>query len=39
IVFLLSIPLVRGRWRTKVAKRDVEEHETLVQAELAKLIG
>ena len=39
IVFLLSIPLLRGRWRTKDAKRDEEEHETLVQAELAKLNG
>ena len=39
IVFLLSIPLLRGRWRTKDAKRDEEEHEALVQAELAKLTG
>jgi len=39
IVFLLSIPLLRGRWRTKDAKRDEEEHEALVQAELAKLNG
>jgi len=31
IVFLLSIPLLRGRWRTKDAKRDEEEHETLVR--------
>ena len=37
IVFLLSIPLLRGRWRTKDAKRDEEEHEALVRAELAKL--
>ena len=37
IVFLLSIPLLRGRWRTKDAKRDEQEHETMVQAELAKL--
>ncbi len=39
IVFLLSIPLLRGRWRTRDAKRDEEEHEALVQAELAKLNG
>jgi len=39
IVFLLSIPLLRGRWRTKDAKRDEEEHEAIVQAELAKLNG
>ena len=37
IVFLLSIPLLRGRWRTRDAKRDEEEHEAMVQAELAKL--
>jgi MFS family permease len=39
IVFLLSIPLLRGRWRTKDAKRDEAEHEALVQTELAKLNG
>jgi hypothetical protein len=39
IVFLLSIPLLRGRWRPKDAKRDEDEHEALVQAELAKLNG
>jgi MFS transporter, ACS family, D-galactonate transporter len=37
IVFLLSIPLLRGRWRPSDAKRDEEEHEAMVQAELAKL--
>jgi len=37
VFFLLSIPLLRGRWRPRDAKRDEEEHETLVQAELAKL--
>jgi predicted glycosyltransferase len=39
IVFLLSIPLLRGRWRPRDAKRDEEEHEVMVQAELAKLNG
>jgi hypothetical protein len=39
IFFLFSIPLLRGRWRTRDAKRDEEEHETMVQAELAKLQG
>jgi MFS family permease len=39
IFFLLSIPLLRGRWRPRDAKRDEEEHEALVQAELAKLNG
>jgi MFS family permease len=37
IVFLLSIPLLRGRWRTRDAKRDEAEHEAKVQEELAKL--
>jgi MFS family permease len=39
ILFLLSIPLLRGRWRPRDAKRDEEAHEALVQAELAKLNG
>ncbi len=37
IFFLLSVPLLRGRWRPRDAKRDEEEHEAMVQAELAKL--
>jgi MFS family permease len=37
IVFLLSIPLLRGRWRPSDAKRDEQEHEAMVEAELAKL--
>ncbi len=37
ILFLLSIPLLRGRWRTRDAKRDEEEHEAMVQAELEKI--
>jgi len=37
IVFLLSIPLLRGRWKPSDARRDEEEHEAMVQAELAKL--
>jgi ACS family D-galactonate transporter-like MFS transporter len=37
IFFLLSIPLLRGRWRPKDARRDETEHEAAVQAELAKL--
>ncbi len=39
ILFLLSIPLLRGRWRPRDAKRDEEAHEAMVQAELAKLNG
>ena len=37
ILFLLSIPLLRGRWRTRDAKRDEEAHEAMVAAEMAKL--
>jgi MFS family permease len=37
IFFLLSIPLLRGRWRPRDAKRDEAEHEAMLQAELAKL--
>jgi MFS transporter, ACS family, D-galactonate transporter len=37
VFFLLSIPLLRGRWRPADAKRDEEEHEAMVAAELAKL--
>jgi MFS family permease len=39
IFFLLSVPLLRGRWSPRAAKRDEEEHEAMVQAELAKLQG
>jgi hypothetical protein len=39
IFFLLSVPLLRGRWSPRAAKRDEDEHEALVQAELAKLQG
>jgi hypothetical protein len=37
IFFLFTIPLLKGRWRTRDAKRDEAEHEALVQSELAKL--
>jgi MFS family permease len=37
IFFLLSIPLLKGRWRTRDAKADELAHETLVEAELAKM--
>jgi len=37
IFFLLTIPLLRGRWRPRDAKRDEEAHEAMVAAELAKL--
>jgi MFS family permease len=37
IIFLLSIPLLRGRWRPRDALKDEAEHEAMVDAELAKL--
>ena len=37
IIFLLSIPVLRGRWRPRDARRDEQEHEAMVEAELAKL--
>jgi len=37
IFFLLCIPLLRGRWSPGASKRDEEEHEAMVDAELAKL--
>jgi MFS family permease len=37
IFFLLSIPLLHGRWKPSDARRDEQEHEAMVAAELAKL--
>jgi hypothetical protein len=37
IFFLLSIPLLRGRWKPSDARRDEQEHEAKVADELAKL--
>ncbi len=37
IFFLLSIPLLRGRWKPADARRDEAEHEAMVAAELAEL--
>jgi ACS family D-galactonate transporter-like MFS transporter len=37
IFFLLTIPLLRGRWRPRDAKQDEQAHEAMVAAELAKL--
>ena len=37
VFFLLSIPILRGRWRTTDARRDEAEHEAMVEAELAAL--
>jgi MFS family permease len=38
LVFGLLIVTMRGRWSPRAARRDLEEHERLVAAELAKLI-
>ncbi len=37
IVFLLAVPLLKGRWSPAQAKADEDAHEAMVQAELAKL--
>jgi hypothetical protein len=37
IIFLLSIPVLRGRWKPSDARRDEQEHEAMVEAEMAKL--
>jgi MFS transporter, ACS family, D-galactonate transporter len=37
VFFVLSIPILRGRWRTTDARRDEAEHEAMVEAELAAL--
>ncbi|HEY2308887.1 MAG TPA: hypothetical protein VGI05_23680 [Streptosporangiaceae bacterium] len=37
IIFLLSIPVLRGRWKPSDARRDEQEHEAMVEAELAKI--
>jgi hypothetical protein len=37
VIFLLSIPLLRGRWKPSDARRDEQQHEAMVEAELAKL--
>jgi MFS family permease len=37
IFFLLTIPLLKGRWRPSDARRDGEAHEALVAAEMDKM--
>jgi MFS family permease len=37
VFFICCIPLLRGRWKPSDARRDEEEHEALVDAELASL--
>jgi len=37
VFFLLSIPLLRGRWSPASARKDEAEHEAMVDAELAAM--
>jgi MFS family permease len=37
ILFLISIPILRGRWRPRDARSDEHEHEAMVQRELEAL--
>ena len=37
IFFLLTVPLMKGRWSPRAARADEEAHEAMVQSELAKL--
>jgi poly(3-hydroxybutyrate) depolymerase len=37
LFFVGCVPLLKGRWKTSDARRDEDEHEALVEAELAKL--
>src|SRR5579859_721900 len=37
VFFLLAIPLLRGRWNPAAARRDEDEHEAMVDAELAAM--
>jgi ACS family D-galactonate transporter-like MFS transporter len=37
IIFLATVPLMRGRWTRKKAIEDEQAHEAMVQAEMAKL--
>jgi MFS transporter, ACS family, D-galactonate transporter len=37
VFFILSVPLLRGRWSPAAARRDEAEHEAMVEAELAAM--
>ena len=37
VLFILTVPFLRGRWRPKSAKADREAHDALVSRELAEL--
>jgi MFS family permease len=37
IFFLLTVPMMRGRWSPRKAREDEAAHEAMIQAEMAKL--
>jgi MFS family permease len=37
LFFVAFVPMLRGRWRTRDAKKDAADHEAAVQAEMAKI--
>ncbi|HMH90457.1 MAG TPA: hypothetical protein VK586_05165, partial [Streptosporangiaceae bacterium] len=39
LFFVAVVPLLKGRWKTSDARRDQQEHENLVSAELARMTG
>jgi hypothetical protein len=39
VFFILSVPLLRGRWSPAKARQDEAEHEAMVEAELAAMKG
>jgi len=39
VIFALLVFTMRGRWSPRAAKRDFDEHEQIVAAELARMIG
>ena len=39
VLFIPVIWVIKGRWRPSSARRDADEHEAAVAAELARLVG
>ena len=39
VVFIPTIWVIKGRWKPSSARRDAEEHEAAVAAEMSRLIG
>jgi len=37
VIFMLLVFTMRGRWSPRAARRDLDEHERLVEKELAQL--